>query len=66
MGGGSKWNSPCRGKQSKEARMKTLQQVIAEADRQKMAIRHFNISDLGALKGCTRLLGKLTCLSLPQ
>jgi fructose-bisphosphate aldolase, class II len=30
--------------------MKTLQQVIAEADRQKAAIGHFNISDLVALK----------------
>lgn len=30
--------------------MRTLQQVIAEADRQKVAIGHFNISDLVALK----------------
>jgi fructose-bisphosphate aldolase class II len=30
--------------------MKTLQQLIAEADRQKVAVGHFNISDLVALK----------------
>jgi hypothetical protein len=36
--------------QFKEARMKTLQQVIAKAARQKAAIGHFNISDLVATK----------------
>ena len=30
--------------------MKTLQQVIAEADRQKVAIGHFNVPDLVTLK----------------
>jgi ketose-bisphosphate aldolase len=30
--------------------MKTLQQVLAEADRQKVAVGHFNVSDLVALK----------------
>jgi fructose-bisphosphate aldolase class II len=30
--------------------MKTLQQILAEADRQKVAVGHFNISDLVALK----------------
>ena len=30
--------------------MKTLQEILAEADRQKVAVGHFNISDLVALK----------------
>ncbi len=30
--------------------MKALQQILAEADRQKVAVGHFNISDLVALK----------------
>ena len=30
--------------------MKTLQQILAEADRQKVGVGHFNISDLVALK----------------
>ncbi len=30
--------------------MKPLQQILAEADRQKAAVGHFNISDLAALK----------------
>ena len=30
--------------------MKPLQQILAEADQQKVAIGHFNISDLAALK----------------
>ena len=30
--------------------MKPLQQILAEADQQKVAVGHFNISDLVALK----------------
>jgi fructose-bisphosphate aldolase, class II len=30
--------------------MKTLQQILAEADRQQVAVGHFNVSDLVALK----------------
>jgi fructose/tagatose bisphosphate aldolase len=35
---------------SKEAKMDTFQAVLAEADRQNVAIGHFNISDLVVLK----------------
>jgi fructose-bisphosphate aldolase, class II len=43
-------HSPCNNKVLKEGQMTSLQQVLAEADQQKVAVGHFNISDLVALK----------------
>ena len=43
--------------------MKTLQQVIAEADRQSRPSGISIFPTWSHSKRCTRLLGKLTCLS---
>jgi fructose-bisphosphate aldolase class II len=45
-----KWNVSCNKKMLKENAMKSLQQVLAEADPQKVGVGHFNISDLIGLK----------------
>jgi len=42
--------SSCISKTYEEERMKPLEQLLAEADQQKAAAGHFNISDLVALK----------------